>query len=68
MATAERPRIVVVGLGPGGHQHVTVDTIDAIERATHRFLRNSIHPSAGLVPDATTLDHHYESAHTFEDV
>ena len=68
MTTAERPRIVVVGLGPGGHEHVTVDTLDAIEHATHRFLRTSIHPSADLVPDATTFDHLYESADTFDDV
>jgi len=68
MVTAERPRIVVVGLGPGGDEHVTVDTLDAIDRATHRFLRTSIHPSAGPVPDAATFDHLYDTADTFDDV
>jgi len=68
MSTAERPRIVVVGLGPGGRDHVTVDTLDAIEHATHRYLRTSIHPSADLVADATTFDHLYDAADTFDDV
>jgi len=65
---ASRPRIVVVGLGPGGSDHVTVETLDAIEHATHRFVRTAIHPSADLVPDATTFDHLYEAADTFDDV
>jgi tetrapyrrole methylase family protein / MazG family protein len=64
----ERPRIVVVGLGPGGRDHVTVDTLEAIDRAAHRYLRTSIHPSADLVPDATTFDHLYDTADTFERV
>lgn len=65
---AERPRVVVVGLGPGGHDHVTVETRDAIDRATHRYLRTSIHPSADLVPDALTFDHLYDSVDTFDEV
>ncbi len=68
MNPGERPRIVVVGLGPGGHDHVTVETNEEIARATHRYLRTSIHPSADLVPDATTFDHLYDAADTFDDV
>ncbi len=68
MERVERPRIVVVGLGPGGHDHVTVDTLTAIERVTHRYLRTAIHPSADLVPDAITFDHLYDTADTFDDV
>ncbi len=68
MSAADRPRIVVVGLGPGGREHVTVDTIAAIEQAGHRYLRTSVHPSADLVADAHTFDHLYESAETFDDV
>ena len=63
-----RPAVTVVGLGPGGHEHVTVETVRAIERIPHRFLRTGRHPSADLVPDAVTFDDHYESADRFEDV
>ena len=68
MNPGQRPRIVVVGLGPGGHDHVTVETREAIARADHRYLRTAIHPSADLVPDATTFDHLYDAADTFDDV
>ena len=62
------PRIVVVGLGPGGPEYVTEQTKTAIQRAKHRFLRTSVHPSAALVTDAATFDHFYESEDTFESV
>ena len=68
MSSGQRPRIVVVGLGPGSHDHVTVETREAIARAEHRYLRTAIHPSADLVPDATTFDHLYDAADTFDDV
>jgi tetrapyrrole methylase family protein/MazG family protein len=68
MAADERPRIVVVGLGPGGHDHVTVETRQAIDRVTHRYLRTAVHPSADLVPDAVTFDALYEVASTFDEV
>ncbi len=61
-------RIVVVGLGPGGTDHVTVETLAAIERIPDRFLRTSRHPSASLVPRPTTFDDLYDSADTFDDV
>lgn len=61
-------RIVVVGLGPGGVNHVTTETLANIGRIKHRHLRTSIHPSAHLVPDAVTHDDLYESADTFDDV
>ncbi len=68
MDGVERPRIVIVGLGPGSHDHVTVETRAAIERSSHRYLRTAVHPSADLVADATTFDHLYDSADTFDDV
>ncbi|MCB0967959.1 MAG: nucleoside triphosphate pyrophosphohydrolase [Ilumatobacter sp.] len=64
----DRPRIVVVGLGPGGEQHVTTETLGEIERIGHRFLRTAVHPSAHLVPDAVTFDDVYEEAERFDDV
>ena len=61
-------RIVVVGLGPGGAEHVTVETLAAIERIPERFLRTSRHPSAMLVARPTTFDDLYDTADTFDDV
>ncbi len=62
------PRVVVVGLGPAGPEYVTEHTLHEIQRARHRYLRTSRHPSAGLVPDALTFDEVYERADTFDDV
>jgi len=64
----DRPRIVVVGLGPGGREHVTTETLSLIEQAGHRYLRTAVHPSADLVADATTFDDLYDRADTFADV
>ena len=55
-------------LGPGGHDHVTVETRNEIARATHRYLRTAVHPSADLVEGATTFDDLYDTADTFDDV
>jgi tetrapyrrole methylase family protein / MazG family protein len=60
--------ITVVGLGPGDDRYVTVETREAIARIPHRFLRTSIHPSARVVGEATSLDHLYESASSYDDV
>ncbi|MFK8023314.1 MAG: nucleoside triphosphate pyrophosphohydrolase [Ilumatobacter sp.] len=65
-------KIVVVGLGPGADDHITVDTLAAIERIGRRHLRTAIHPSAHLVRDApggaVAHDDLYDSADTFADV
>lgn len=61
-------RIVVVGLGPGGTDHVTAETLSAIARIPNRYLRTRVHPSAHLVPDAHSFDDVYERADRFEDV
>jgi tetrapyrrole methylase family protein / MazG family protein len=62
------PRIVVVGLGPGGPEYANTATLDAIRSSPHRYLRTSRHPSAALVPEATTFDELYEAGDSFEDV
>jgi len=62
------PRIIVVGLGPGNPSLVTLDTISAIESTPRRFLRTAQHPSAHLVPNASTFDHVYDHAASFDDV
>ena len=62
------PRITIVGLGPAGPEYATEHTLAEIERVPHRYLRTSRHPSAHLVPNATTFDEIYEAADTFGDV
>ena len=62
------PRIVVVGIGPAGPEYVTNHTLHEIARIPHRYLRTARHPSAHVVPDATTFDDIYEAADTFDDV
>ncbi len=62
------PRVVIVGLGPGDERYVTNDTLAAIARVPARFLRTARHPSAAVVPDATSFDDVYEAADTFADV
>jgi tetrapyrrole methylase family protein / MazG family protein len=64
----EAPAITVVGLGPGGDGHVTTETLTAIERIPHRYLRTARHPSAHLVGAATSFDDVYETAERFADV
>ena len=61
-------RITIVGLGPGGPQYVTQQTLEAIAALPHRFVRTTRHPSAALVGEATSFDDVYESADTFADV
>ena len=60
--------ITIVGLGPGGTDHVTAETLGEIERHEHRYVRTTRHPSAHLVGDATGFDEVYEAADRFEDV
>jgi len=71
-ASAPAPTITVVGLGPGGDEHVTAETLRAIEQHEHRHLRTAVHPSAHLVLDAPggaiCHDDLYESADDFDDV
>jgi tetrapyrrole methylase family protein / MazG family protein len=62
------PTITVVGLGPGNPSLVTDQTKAAIATSSHRFLRTARHPSASLVPGATTFDEIYDSADRFIDV
>jgi len=62
------PRVVVVGLGPGHPSFVTAGATEEIARATVRFVRTTRHPTAALVPDATSFDDSYERYATFEDV
>ena len=64
-AAGDRPRVVVVGLGPGGADLVTTGALAAIARAEHRYLRTDRHPAASLVAGATSFDGAYEDEPTF---
>ena len=61
-------RITIIGLGPGGPQYITQQTLDAISTHPHRFIRTTRHPSASVVGVATCFDDVYEAAGTFADV
>ena len=62
------PVIDIVGLGPADEAYVTDHTRHVIASHDVRFVRTARHPSAHIVADARALDHHYESADTFDDV
>lgn len=62
------PIIDIVGLGPAGEEFVTDHTRQVIASHDVRFVRTSQHPSAPIVTGAHTLDHHYESGATFDEV
>jgi tetrapyrrole methylase family protein / MazG family protein len=64
-----RPRITVVGLGPGGDEFLpdAVATTLTADPALS-YLRTARHPSAARFVDAHTFDALYDSAATFDDV
>ena len=61
-------RVVIVGLGPGPRNTVTQATLEAIERINVQFVRTKRHPTADLMPRATSFDSLYDTLPTFEDV
>ena len=65
---ADRPSVVVVGLGPGDADLLTAGTLRAIESAAVRFVRTRRHPSATAVVDAASFDDVYESASVMHEV
>ncbi|HZA77014.1 MAG TPA: MazG family protein [Acidimicrobiales bacterium] len=62
------PRVVVCGLGPAGPDLLVGATLDAVARIPRRFLRTTRHPAAGVVGEAASFDHLYESADDIADV
>ena len=63
-----RPRVTVVGLGPGDVRCLTRATVEAIATASHARLRTGRHPAAAEFPDVPTYDDWYESADSFDDL
>ncbi|HEX5947650.1 MAG TPA: MazG family protein [Acidimicrobiales bacterium] len=66
--TPPLPRVVVVGLGPGGPDLVTAGVTAAIGRCAVRFVRTTRHPSVPVVGQAGSFDDLYEQADSIEDV
>ncbi|MEO8162487.1 MAG: SAM-dependent methyltransferase, partial [Ilumatobacteraceae bacterium] len=62
------PVVVIVGLGPGPTDALTQATFDAIERIEVQFVRTRKHPTASLLPRATSFDDLYDHHETFEAV
>ncbi len=61
-------RVVIVGLGPGPNNTVTQSTLDEIARIDVQFVRTKRHPTAHLMPRATSFDSLYDTLPTFDDV
>jgi tetrapyrrole methylase family protein/MazG family protein len=64
----DRPRVVVVGLGPAGPELIDRATLDAIASIDHRFVRTRRHPAAADLDDAVSFDDVYDAAATLDDV
>ncbi len=61
-------RVVVVGLGPAGPEHLSESARAAIEATPRRFVRTLRHPAAAAVEGALSFDSVYESSSTIEGV
>jgi len=65
------PGIVIVGLGPGNPDQITIEAWRVIENASEVYLRTKQHPSVTSLPPSTTyrsFDHLYETLGTFAEV
>lgn len=62
------PRVVVVGLGPGDVELLTVGTRRAIDGIEVKFVRTRRHPAASVMADAISFDDIYEGASTIDEV
>lgn len=65
---AERPSVVVVGLGPAGPDLLTLETERWLGAGHPVVLRTRRHPAAEALPDAESLDHCYEAASSFDEL
>jgi tetrapyrrole methylase family protein/MazG family protein len=63
-----RPRVIVVGLGPGDLDLVTRATEELIRSAPDVVFRTLQHPAARSFSEAKSFDELYESAESFEQV
>lgn len=63
-----RPRVTVVGLGPGDERYLTRGAERLLRDAPVARLRTARHPAADEFPDIPTYDEWYESATSFDDL
>jgi tetrapyrrole methylase family protein/MazG family protein len=63
------PRVTIIGLGPADASFLTSEALAALGQRSPLYLRTARHPAAEAyaTSGAIALDHHYESASTFED-
>jgi tetrapyrrole methylase family protein / MazG family protein len=63
------PRVTIIGLGPADARYLTSEALLALDETSPLYLRTARHPAAlaYAAAGAITLDHHYETAPTFED-
>jgi len=63
------PRVTIIGLGPADARYLTGEALSALGEGSPLYLRTARHPAAlaYAAAGAIALDHHYESAPTFED-
>ncbi|HWF15428.1 MAG TPA: MazG family protein [Acidimicrobiales bacterium] len=65
---ADRPHLVVVGLGPAGGDLTGVGVAALLRTSPRTWLRTTRHPAAALLEVAASCDDIYDSAGTFEEV
>ncbi|GAC1312314.1 MAG: nucleoside triphosphate pyrophosphohydrolase [Acidimicrobiales bacterium] len=68
MGVTARPRVTVVGLGPGGPDLLTAETAAILASGRPTFLRTARHPAASAAVGAATFDHHYERLESIDAV
>jgi tetrapyrrole methylase family protein/MazG family protein len=61
---ADRPRVIVVGLGPAGPELIDQATLASIRAVPRRFVRTRRHPAASVLATDPSFDDAYERATT----
>lgn len=65
-------KIIIIGLGPGGMDHMSQKSMEIIDSGSKIYLRTIKHPAAEELKAKgyvfNTFDHLYEQAQTFEEV
>ena len=71
MPKSSRPRIIIVGLGPGDPKHLTVEAQGVLRRARRLYLRTRRHPVVAHLPshlELLSFDEVYDQAASFAEV